>query len=232
MSAFGASLSMGAQLALRRMGGRTALLITLAAVSFSTLAAWAERHVNAVQAADVALRGPAFGLAIPVAALSLVAVALRHARLNDAVASIATLGGDRRAAALGALAGTSVVTGLLGALAALATALVAHGQVSAASLFDAGTAAWIGGLTGWVYAFFYGAASSIGKRGGGRIALFLADLVLGPLVGMAAVVFPRAHGLNLLGASPVLDLPQVASTVILVLMACAFSAAAALRVRS
>ncbi len=229
MTPWAASFLMGGRLALCRLGGRVALLITLGAVVFSTLAAWAERHENPVAAADFTLCGAVFGLVIPVATFSLVAVALSRGRLGEAVQSITSLGGNRRAASAGALFATSFATGMLGLLTATSATMVAHGQVDGQSTLDAFTAAWIGGLTGFVYAFFYGAASTIGKRGGMRIIFFVADLVLGRMVGPTAVVFPRAHSLNLLGAEPVLELPQFVSVGILVAMAILLAIGASLR---
>ncbi|MFW5738821.1 MAG: hypothetical protein ACOC1F_00500 [Myxococcota bacterium] len=221
----------GARLALRRLGGRSTLLITLGAVVFATLAGWAERHANALTAAELALRGPAFGLAIPLASLAFVTVALARTRLDEAVGSVALIGGNRRAAAFGALGGTAVITAFVGLVTAALTTIVAYGDVTGAAVGDAWTAAWIGGLTGGVYAFYFGLSSGFGKRGGGRIVALLADLILGPLVGTAAVLFPRAHALNLLGADPVLALPQAASFAILVGMAGVFALSAALRTR-
>lgn len=223
---------MGARVALRRLGGRSTLFITLGSVSFCTLAAWAERHANAATAASNALRGPGFGLAIPLAVLSLVTVALARTRLDDAVGGVAILGGNRRAAVMGALAGTALIAALLGTVTATTTALIAHNQLQGATLSDAWTAAWIGGLTGAVYAFYFGAFSSVGKRGGGRIIGLLGDLILGPLTGTAAVLFPRAHALNLLGATPVLEMPQLASTAILAGMLGVFASVAILRTRA
>jgi hypothetical protein len=230
-SLFTAAL-IGARVALRRLGGRSTLFITLGAVSFCTLAAWAERHANATTAASNALRGAGFGLAIPLAVLSLVTVALARTRLEEAVDGVAILGGNRRAAVVGALAATSLIAALLGTVIATTTAMIAHNQIHGAMLSDAWTAAWIGGLTGAVYAFYFGAFSSVGKRGGGRIVGLLGDLILGPLTGTAAVLFPRAHALNLLGAAPVLELPQLASTAILAGMLGVFASVAMLRTRA
>ena len=224
--------AMGAQMALHRLSGRSTLLTTAGAVIFATLAAWAERHADAVTAPDYALRGAAFGLAIPLATLAIVTVALSRNRLEHALGAIATLGGNRRAAALGTLAATSLVTSLLGLATAATTTIVAHGSLSATTASDTLTAAWIGAVAGATYGCFYGFASSYGKRGGGRIVALLADLILGPLAGTAAVVFPRAHALNLLGATPVLELPQMASTAVLLAMAALFATLAALRTRT
>lgn len=223
---------MGAQMALHRLSGRATLLATAGAVVFATLAAWAERHTNANTAPDFALRGAAFGLAIPLAALAVVTAALGRNRLEDALAAVATLGGNRRAAALGTLAATSLVASVVGLAAATTTAIVAHGQLTGAAASDTLTAAWIGAVSGAAYGFYYGFASCYGKRGGGRIVALLADLILGPLAGTAAVVFPRAHSLNLLGAAPVFELPQAASTALLIVMSAVFAALAALRTRA
>lgn len=208
------------------------MLVATGAGAFCTLAAWAERHADPGSAANLALRGPAFGLAIPLATYALVSVALGRARPEEAVGGAGLFGADRRTASLGALFATSLVSAFVGLLIAATTVLVAFARVDAATLMDTLTSAWIGALTGWAYAFFFGAASTVGRRGGGRFLALLADWLLGPMVGAGAVLFPRAHALNLLGAEPVMGLPQLASAGVLVGLATAAAGVTALRTRA
>ena len=231
MSASLSALTLGGRMALRRLGGRSTLLVATGAGAFCTLAAWAERHADPAAAASFALRGPAFGLAIPLATYALVSLALGRARPEDAVGGAGVLGANRRTAAMGALIATSVVSAFVGLLTAATTVLIAYARVDAGTLMDTCTSAWIGGLTGWAYAFFFGAASTVGRRGGGRFFALLADWLLGPMVGVGAVLFPRAHALNLLGAEPVLGLPQMASAGVLVGLAVAAAGVMGLRTR-
>ena len=224
---------MGAQMALHRLSGRSTLLTTAGAVIFATLAAWAERHADAVTAPDYALRGAAFGLAIPLATLAIVTVALSRNRLEHALGAIATLGGNRRGCCP-----RHACRHQPRHLPARTRHCChhddrrpwqpqrhhrerhAHGRPGLARSLAPPMAASTASL------------SSYGKRGGGRIVALLADLILGPLAGTAAVVFPRAHALNLLGATPVLELPQIASTAVLLAMAAVFATLAALRTRA
>jgi len=228
-SRLAATLLLGARVAANRIGVRSASVIGGGAIIFCAIAAWAERYADSRTALNLALYGPTFGLAIPAASLVLVSVALSRSRLDYAVECISLLGANRRTAALGALLATSGIAALAGSLTAAVTVLVANARWDAASLHDAITCAWIGAMTAGVYVFFFGAASTVGKRGGGRILAFIADWLLGPMVGAGALVFPRSHALNLLGADPVLDLPQTSSYAILLALVLVYAAAAALR---
>ncbi|MCU0694237.1 MAG: hypothetical protein MUF54_22840 [Polyangiaceae bacterium] len=231
MSAWTDAAVLGARLALRRLRATAVIGIAAAAVGFGTIAAYAERKSGIGDAAGRALQGPAFGLAVPLGTFALVSVALARTRLDDAVATVALLGAHRRPAVLGSLAATCVVGALLALCTSVVVTLVAKGAMNALFLVEAVSAGCIAALTAVSYVFFYGAAASYGKRGGGRYIWLLTDLVLGPLTGVTAVVFPRAHALNLLGADPVLNLSQPASTVALFVLAAAFAALAALRTR-
>jgi len=235
MKAFVAALGLGGRVAMARLGGRTIALIAGCAVAFCALAAFAcsrlERTAGQESAVSQALWFAAFGLVIPLASSALTAASLSRRRLQDAVECVGLLGADRRPAALGALLVTSLVSAATGMLAAAITVLVARAPWSAGAMHDVITSSWIGALTGCAYVFYFGAASTIGPRGGGRVFALVADWLLGPLVGSAAVVFPRAHALNLLGAAPVMELSQQASAGILIAMIAAYAALAVLRTR-
>jgi hypothetical protein len=217
---------------LRRIRGRAALAIAATAVAFTTIASFAERKAAVGDAASRALQGPAFGLAIPLATLALVTAALSGGRLDDAMNPAALLGANRRSAAIGAVAAVGTVAGVLGLLTASTAALAANGPPTTASLTDAMTAGWIGGLTAVTYTFLFMAASGFGVRGGVRTAALLADLMIGPVASPIAILLPRAHGLNLLGAAHAANgLGQPSSTAALVALCLLFGLILLARVR-
>lgn len=224
MSAASASFQAGTWLVLRRVGRRHAMGITAAAVAFAAIASYAERKAVVSDAASRALQGPGFGLALPIAAFAVLSCSLGRGRLEAGVSPAAALGAHRRLAALGALVGAAVVAAAIGALIACVTALAGHGPPSAASISDALTSSWIGALTAACYAFYFGAGASFGAQGGGRVIALGLDLFIGPLATPVAVLFPRAHALNLLGRpEAVPGWSQAASTIGLVSLACFFA---------
>ena len=56
-----------------------------------------------------------------------------------------------------------------------------------------------------MYALYFGAASLLGKRGGGRKWALIIDFVLGAGSSALAAPWPRGHVRNLLGGEPVVD---------------------------
>lgn len=232
MTRLQASAYAGAMIALRRIRGRSALAIAAATVAFSTIASFAERKAAVADAASRALQGPAFGLAIPIGTLALVSTALARGRVDDAMQPAAMLGASRRVAALGAVAAVAIVAAMLGLLTGAASALAAHGPPTAASLTDAVAAGWIGALAGVTYTVLFMAASGFGVRGGWRVPALLVDLVFGPIMSPMAVLLPRAHALNLLGASDVAaGFGQPASSAALAVLALLFAGILTARVR-
>jgi len=224
MSLAGPSFQAGAWLALRRIGRRNAVGIAAASVAFTSIASYAERREIAADAATRALQGPGFGLAIPLASFAVVACALGRDRLDLAMRPVALIGANRRAAALGAITGSAVIAAALGAMIAFVTAQAAHGPPTTASIADAFTCAWIGALAAWTYAFLFGAASTFGARGGGRVVALLAELLIGPLASPLAPLFVRSQALNLLGAADAVPgWSQVASSLGLVGLAAVFA---------
>jgi len=70
-------------------------------------------------------------------------------------------------------------------------------------------------LAGASYAAWFGVAATLGARGGGRLGFLIVDFVLGG-VGGAGVVLPRGGVFHLLGGEAPLDLPQRATSAILI----------------
>lgn len=202
---------LGASLALRRLRGRGLLVVTLSTVVFATMASFAERRIGGSDAASRALLGPVFGLAIPLAMVSLVSLGLGRTSVDAASEPLAQLGASRRATTWGALAGIVLIGAFLSSVTGVLGTLFAHGVRSPGALSDALTVGWIGGLAGVAYVAWFAAASTFGARGGGRLVAFVVDLLLGSMSGFGALPFPRAHAMSLLGGEPVAHLPQAAS---------------------
>jgi hypothetical protein len=78
------------------------------------------------------------------------------------------------------------------------------------------------------YVAWFCLAASFGKRGRWVWAPLLADFWLGDGGGAFAVIWPRAHLINLVGGDAVMGLPQRHSSVLLVAMALVLACVAAL----
>ena len=158
--------------------------------------------------ADGVLEGPVFGLALPVLAYLLSERLCDAQRVDRSVDSLARYGADRRAALLGVLLVSAVGTALGGALLTLAALLGSHSPHAGNFGGDLGVSLAIAALSGAVYAVWFGAASLLGKRGGGRRWALILDFLLGAGSSALAAPWPRGHARNLLGGAPVLDLSQ------------------------
>jgi len=119
---------------------------------------------------------------------------LRGKFIALAVANLAVLG-----LLLNYAAGMALVAALLTAAALLGTG---------AQWNDASMSIAIALASGAVYALWFGMASLLGARGGGRRWALALDLLLGAGSSYLAVPWPRAHIRNLLGGAPALELSQ------------------------
>lgn len=217
---------------LGRLWTRSAAGLVVVALLLSGLVALVESMQApwvATVTVDRSLRGPGFGLVIPLVCLAMAARVVGPGTPEQAAQAIAGLGGSRRPMVLGLVGASVVGCALLAALAAAATALVGYGSHGAAGAYaggalgDIGTASWVGALTGAAYGSYYTAAACVGRGGWGRWVALVADLALGLTTGFGALVFPRAHGLNLLGAEALLGFPQWASSLSLGLLGVAYA---------
>ena len=208
----------GAELAWRRVARRSSIAAAASAVVAVIVVALLERRIAIELAADRSLAGIALGVVLPLSSYGLVTRAVGSARLDDAVLAAARPGASRRATVLGLFAVVlplSAVVGLvLAALAVLITRLPADPKL----VSDLLTSAWIGALAGIAYGAWFLAASTFGERGSGRLWALILDWVLGASATAVALPFPRGHVRNLLGATPVMHLPQWSSSVALMLL--------------
>lgn len=169
-----------------------------------------ERRSSASTATDDVLSGVVFGLVVPVLAYLVSQRVSGGQRLDQCVEGVARYGASRRAAALGVL----LFAALLSACAsALLTLLALLGTRAPAA--DLRVSLGIAFAAGLGYSFWLGAASLVGKRGGGRKWALILDFVLGAGSSFVALWWPRAHVRNLLGGEPALDLSQRAAWIAL-----------------
>jgi hypothetical protein len=136
-------------------------------------------------------------------------------RLTHSVDGVARYGTNRRAALLGLLLASALCTALASTLITIAGLLGAHAPRSTALVADVRTSVGIALLAGAVYALYFGAASLLGKRGGGRKWALIIDFVLGAGSSALAAPWPRGHVRNLLGGAPVVELTQLSAWVAL-----------------
>jgi hypothetical protein len=179
------------------------------------------------------LRGAAFGLALPLVAFVL------SERLAGSPAALlrapwARYGADRRGIALGRLSIALLACAAVGvAIALLGYVLTRLGSGDLAPpapvASELSALVWLGAVGGAAYGTLF-AAATLWARHWGRAALLLADWILGAGVGASALPFPRAHLRALLGGSPVLELGDLGSSMLLVLLAIIGAALYALRV--
>ncbi len=221
-----AGLLAGAALGWSRVGRLQTLVVwSLVLVAVALVAGWERAQAPSV-AADRALTGAAFGLALPLLAFYLVRQVTDRRRLDEAVLEVARHGASRHWAILGLVGTVAVVLAALGGSIAAVTVAVARGLGDPLLLGDLAISAWLGILGGAAYAGLLGLGASIGRRGGGRVASLALDWFLGTGTTALAAPWPRAHLRNLLGAEPVLGLPQGAAMAILVGLGFAYVALA------
>lgn len=209
----------GMNLAATRLRRPSSFAVGVAALGFVALDGLVEHHISATSAADTTLVGAVFGITIPLVAYLVSERANDAKRLDEALGELARHGADRRWAALGSLCATALLLCVAGAVLAALGALVARGH-------QVVTSAGIGALAGATYAAWFGAASTLGRRGRGRIWALLLDWLLGSGTTALALPWPRGHLRNLLGAEPVLSMPQWSASAALVVLALVLTAIA------
>lgn len=205
-------------------------LATVAGVGFALLGVLVvtliERRASPLVAADRALSGVALGVALPLLVYGLVTRACAGTRLDASLVHLARHGADRRLAAAGLLSFTLFGSAVAGVLISATAVIVARAPADPRLVTDLLTSSWIGLLAGLGYGGWFALASTVGREGGGRFWVLVLDWLLGAGVGAFAVPWPRSHVQNLLGASPVLNLPQWSASLALVVLAGACSALA------
>ncbi len=199
-------ITLGMKVGWARLRGLGAPLTLVLACSAVYALGVLGRRVDPTEAVDNLLSVPVFGFALPVLAYLISERVCGGQRLDRGVDSLARHGTDRRAAVLGLLLASALCTALTALLLTLSAVFTAHDAGSL--LFDLRSSVGIAVLGGAVYALWFGAASLLGKRGGGRKWALIADFVLGAGSSALAAPCPRAHVRNLLGGDPALEISQ------------------------
>lgn len=165
-----------------------------------------ERRSQPSTASDDVLSGLVFGVVLPVLAYAISDRVCAGQRLDQSLDGVARHGANRRALQLGVLLFAALCSALASAL--LTCVALLGTRAPAADLRLSAIVAFAGGAS---YALWFGAASLLGKRGGGRKWALILDFVLGAGSSFVALWWPRAHLRNLLGGEPPLDLPQASA---------------------
>jgi hypothetical protein len=214
----------GAALAAVRLRRGATLAALIAAALLVAFAALVERRLGPAAAADRTLVGAVFGLALPLLGYLALYTVTEAGRLDNALAVIARHGGQRKLAALGLVGACALALAAAGATLAALGVVLARGTADPRLARDLLASSWVGVLGGASYAAWFGLGSTVGRRGGGRVWALFIDWVLGSSATLLAVAGPRGHLRNLLGAEPVLGMPQWAGLAVLVALGVAYVA--------
>jgi hypothetical protein len=202
------SIVAGFDMARERLRGGAAVACALG-LAFELGVALLERADGRVGAADRALSGGAFGIALPLLCYFLVGRACAGQSSADAVAPLARHGMDRRSLTLGLALPPALWAATFSALSSLLVVAVTRGGGDPLLLTDALTSLWIGLVAGPAYVAAFVGASAYGRSGRGRSWLLAADFVLGAGDSVLAFPWPKAHIRNLLGGSATLEMSQL-----------------------
>ncbi|MBK7584910.1 MAG: hypothetical protein IPI67_32560 [Myxococcales bacterium] len=217
------ALLAGARLVRLRLWGLASFAGVCAALVCVALGALYERRTGSLVATDRALTGVALGLVLPLLAHGAVSRALGGAAFQAALTDLARHGANRRTSAAGVMSALAFALGLAGALIAALAVFVTRAPADPQLVRDLATSSWIGALAGAAYATWFCLGATFGKRGGGRGAFLVLDWIVGAGAGAGALFWPRGHVRNLLGAEPVLGMPEWSATLALSSLAVIYS---------
>jgi hypothetical protein len=190
-----------------------------------------ERSRGASHGADEVLTLAFGSLVMPLVAFVLAGAAVGGRSLAGSTVAVVSLGASpARAAAAGVVASLASAA-LVSALLAVAVDALAHGSADPPLARDLRVTAYVAALGGACYGAWFALGASFGRRGGGRIAFLVLDWVVGSWGGSAAVLSPRAHVRNLLGAAAPVGITQRASAVALAVLTLAYLLVAVGRAR-
>jgi hypothetical protein len=201
-----------AQSRLREPGTLSACVLALC---FELGVALLERAQGRVGAADRALTGGAFGIALPLLCYFVVQRACAGLALRAAVNPLARHGMSRYSLALGLLIPPALLAAAFAASSGVLVVAATRGAGDPLLLRDTATCVWIGLVSGVAYSAAFMGASAYGQRGQGRAWLLGADFLLGAGSSLLALPWPKGHVRNLLGGTPVLQLSQLSALLLL-----------------
>lgn len=206
-----AGMALG-QTRLREPGILSACLLALC---FELGVALLERAQGRVGAADRALTGGAFGIALPLLAYFVVQRACAGLGLRAAVNPLARHGLSRHGLVLGLSIVPALIMAAFAAVSGVAVVALTRDFGDPLLLRDITACLWIGLVSGLAYSVAFVGASAYGLQGQGRIWLLAADFLLGSGSSLLAAPWPKGHVRNLLGGAPVLQLSQLSALLLL-----------------
>jgi hypothetical protein len=202
----------GAALARQRIGAPVLAVALLGALVAAAMGA-VERGHGPVGAPDRSVLVVA-RLVVPLVSFAICGAVLGRVRLGDSAWCVARFGVPRRTVTLGLVGGAMAACAAAAALAVLAALAAAYGGGPGLA-HDAVATGWIAALGGASYAACLAVGHGMLRLGRGRFLVLGLDFLFGVGEGALAVIWPRSHLESLLGGSPVLELTQQASSVIL-----------------
>lgn len=198
----------------------------LLTVVFAIVSAWLANLASPRTAVDQTLSGPVFGVALPLLVCFAMGQLTEHEGFARATYSMGRYGASRRRVALGLILLAVLIGAFSGSLLGGLAVALTRSLDEPAGLLDLATTAWIGALGGAAYGTLFALGTALDARGRGRLVLLVADWLLGSGVSVVAVPWPRGHLQNLLGATPVLGMPQWSATLVLAILGTVYAALA------
>jgi hypothetical protein len=202
-------------MARERLSERATLVVLGLGSFFALGVALLERAHGRIGAADRALTGGVFGIALPLVSYFLVARVTAATSLREALLPLSRHGLDRRALTFGLALPPAVLAAAFASMSGLLVVVVARGFGDAELAGDAFTTFLIGLVAGPTYVAAFIGASAYGRRGQGRSWLLAADFLLGAGDSFLAFPWPKGHVRNLLGGSSVVELSQLGALIAL-----------------
>lgn len=220
----------GAGAALSRLREPGTLVALALSMAFTTGVALLERIHGHSGAADRALAGGAFGIALPLFCYFVVARICANSSVQAAAFPLARHGLSRSGVMLGLLVPSAALTMVFAAASGAWVVALTRGASDPALFRDSIASVWIGAVAALGYTAALLGASAFGRRGRGRGWLLAADFLLGAGSSLFAAPWPKGHVRNLLGGVPVLELSQPTALGMLVGTSLAFLWLGSLRV--
>lgn len=199
--------------------------------SWAAIAAWTlvgvasalvVRSRGTTTGADHVMRGTFGVIVLPLVAFAIVGAALGGGGMKRSIRGVVALGAAPRAAAFASTLVAVAASMVIGAVVASITCAVAHGSGDPPLGRDLFASLWIGGLGGGAYAAYFAAGSALGQ-GTMRSGLLVVDWIVGGAGGVGAIFVPRGHVTSLLGGPLAAEIPQRASSVLLVVLLVAYT---------
>jgi hypothetical protein len=197
---------------------RRTWLIIASWVIVAIVAAVLVRARGNTSGADHVMRGSFGRFVLPLLEYAIVGSAVGGIGMRRGIRGLVGLGSSPRQAALATAVVAAAACAIVGGLLAAIVCAVAHGPADPPLGRDLFASTWIGALGGAAYGAYFAAGSAIGKGGTVRGVFLAADFIVGSGAGIGAALVPRGHVVALLGGPVVADLPQRASSVLLVVL--------------